>query len=87
MKKRLKAKVWEAEQVISCLAGNTWKHYISTGRIRMQANPFKYISSEGKNIYGMPWDCKTGHNSTGGNKALPIYIRTAGSGYFLFIPL
>lgn len=88
MKKRLKAKVWEAEQVISCLEGNTWKHYLSTARIRMQENAFKYISSEGKNIYGMPRDCKTGHNSTGGNKTLPIYIkRTAGSGYFLCIPL
>ena len=53
----------------------------------MQENASQYISSEGKNIYGMPRDCKTGHNSTGGNKALPIYIRTAGSGYFLCILL
>lgn len=53
----------------------------------MQENAFKYISSEGKNIYVMPGDCKTGHNSTGGNRALSIYIRTAGSGYVLCIPL
>lgn len=87
VKKRLKAKVWEAEQVIISSEDNTWK-YISTARIWMQENSLKYISSEGKNIYGMPWDCKTGHNSAGVNKDLPICIRrTAGSGYFLCIPL
>lgn len=49
----------------------------------MQENAFKNISSEGKTICSMPQDCKTGHNSAGDNKALPIYIRgTAGSGYF-----
>lgn len=87
MKKRLKAKAWEVEQEIICSEDNTWK-YISTARIWIQENSFKYLSSEGKIIYGMPQDCKTGHNSTGGNKALPICIkRTAGSDYFLCIPL
>lgn len=43
-KKRLKTNVWEAEQMISCLEGNIWKHYFPTARIRMQENAFKYIS-------------------------------------------
>lgn len=38
--------MWEAEQTISCLEGNTWKHYLPTARIRMQENAFKYISIE-----------------------------------------
>lgn len=76
-KERLKAKVWEVEQMISSLEGNTWKLFLSTARIRMQENAFKYISSEGKNIYGMPWDCKSGHNSSGGNKALYFYLKNS----------
>lgn len=86
-KQRLKAKVWEAEQVISCIEGNTWKHYLSTERIRMQENAFKYISSEGKNIYGMPWDCKSGHNSSSGNKALYFRLKNSWLWLLLVYPL
>lgn len=63
--------MWEGKQVISCLESNTWKHYHSKTRIRMQENAFRNIISEDKTIYGVPQDCKTWHNPTDDNKALP----------------
>lgn len=79
--------MWEAEQVISCLEGDTWKHYFSTARIRMQENAFNYVSSGGKNIYGMTWDCKSGHNSSSGHKALYFHLKNSWLWLLLVYPL
>lgn len=79
--------MWEAEQVISCLEGYTWKHYFSTARIRMQENAFNYVSSGGKNIYGMTWDCKSGHNSSSGNKARYFHLKNSWLWLLLVYPL
>lgn len=85
-KERLTAKVWEAEQVISCLEGNTWKHYLSTENIRMQENAFKYISSEGKTFTACHEIVKVDITPPVAIKLCIFMWRTAGSGYVWCIP-